>query len=202
MSDPSAWAGDLPPLGPDEGRAIRLPEPETPSPVRNLLSWVLTIALAVGLTFVVKTWLLQLYSIPSTSMVPTLEVGDRVVVAKFNKEPRRGDIIVFDRPPNDPAAPGEPRVLIKRVIGLPGETVSSSNGRVEIDGVVLRESYLTNGTFTDISQPITVGPDELLVLGDNRAVSQDGRFFGPISKDLVVGRATLRVWPLNRFGRL
>lgn len=202
MSDPITGSDVPPPLGPDEGRAIRIPEPTPPSQVRNLLSWVLTIALAVGLTFVVKTWLLQLYSIPSTSMVPTLEVGDRVVVAKFNKEPRRGDIIVFDRPPNDPAGPGEPKVLIKRVIGLPGETVSAINGKVEVDGVPVRESYLPEGVYTDISRPIRVGQNELLVLGDNRAVSQDGRFFGPISKDLVVGRATLRVWPLNRFGRL
>jgi len=169
---------------------------------RSAISWGVTIALAVGLTVVVKTWFYQPYSIPSASMVPTLEVGDRVVVSKLNKEPGRGDIIVFDRPANDPGGPDAPDVLIKRVIGLPGETVSAIDGKVYVDGRPLREAYLPSGTQTDIQAPIHVPEGQLLVLGDNRRVSQDGRVFGPISKELVVGRAILRIWPLSRFGRL
>ena len=201
MTEPLTQPGEGP-LAPDEGRAIRIPEPTKPSPWKGVLSWVITIVLALGVTFVVKTWFFQLYSIPSSSMVPTLEIGDRVVVSKLNQDPGRGDIIVFDRPKNDPGGPNDPSVLIKRVIGLPGETVTSENGKVMIDGKSLREDYLPEGTITEIASPIKVPDGNILVLGDNRGVSQDGRFFGPISKDLIVGRAVLRVWPLSRFGRL
>lgn len=170
---------------------------------RAIRSWALTIVVALAITFAVKTWLYQPYSIPSASMVPTLEVGDRVVVSKLNKDPGRGDIIVFERPANDPASgPDAPDVLIKRVIGLPGDTVSAADGKVYVNGKALREAYLPRGTVTDMAEPIDVPPDEYLVLGDNRRVSQDGRVFGPISKDLIVGRAILRIWPLSRFGRL
>lgn len=170
---------------------------------RAIRSWALTIVLALGITICVKTWFYQPYSIPSASMVPTLEVGDRVVVSKMNKDPGRGDIIVFERPENDPASgPDAPDVLIKRVIGLPGDTVSASDGKVYVNGRPLREAYLPNGTITDMAESIDVPPNHYLVLGDNRRVSQDGRVFGPISKDLIVGRAILRIWPLNRFGRL
>lgn len=169
----------------------------------SIRSWALTIILAVGITLVVKTWFYQPYSIPSASMVPTLEVGDRVVVSKLNTEPGRGDIIVFDRPANDPASgPDAPEVLIKRVIGMPGETVSATDGKVYVDGKPLREAYLPDGVTTDIADPIEVPADHYLVLGDNRQVSQDGRVFGPIPRSSIVGRAILRVWPLNRIGRL
>ena len=204
MTMPGATA-DVPPSPedlPDSGRTVRIEEPETKSHNRTILSWAITIVLALGLTLVVKTWFYQPFSIPSASMVPTLEIGDRVVVSKLNKDPGRGDIIVFERPANDPAGPGEPEVLIKRVIGLPGETVSAVDGKVQIDGKPLREAYLPDDVVTEISKPISVPPGDILVMGDNRMVSQDGRYFGPISKDLIVGRAILRIWPLGRFGSL
>ena len=187
---------------PDSGRSVRIEEPERSNHTRTIISWGITIALALGLTLVVKTWFYQPFSIPSASMVPTLEIGDRVVVSKLNKDPGRGDIIVFDRPANDPAGPGEPEVLITRVIGLPGETVSAKDGKVLVDGKPLREAYLPDDAVTEINSPIAVPAGDVLVMGDNRMVSQDGRFFGPISKDLIVGRAILRIWPLGRFGSL
>src|SRR5690606_12566340 len=106
---------------------------------------------------VVKTWVLQVYSIPSTSMVPTLEVGDRVVVSKLETDPGRGDIVVFDRPPTAPGAPDDPDVLIKRVIGMPGESVSSREGKVYVNGDLLEESYLPEGTVTQIGCRSTWG---------------------------------------------
>jgi signal peptidase I len=187
---------------PDSGRTVRIEERPPANHARTAISWAITIVVALGLTLVVKTWFYQPFSIPSASMVPTLEVGDRVVVSKLNKDPGRGDIVVFDRPANDPAAPGEPDVLIKRVIGLPGETVSARGGRVYVDGKPLREAYLPKGTETDIAAPILVPPGDILVMGDNRGISQDGRYFGPVSKKLIVGRAILRIWPLSRFGSL
>jgi signal peptidase I len=135
--------------------------------------------------------------------VPTLDIGDRVLVSKLNRTPGRGDIVVFNRPSNDPPqSPDDPKVLIKRVIGLPGETVEARDGKVYVDGKALDESYLPKGTVTTIAKPITVPKGEILVLGDNRGVSQDGRYFGPIPENLIVGRAILRIWPLSRFGTL
>ncbi|MEZ5322683.1 MAG: signal peptidase I [Microthrixaceae bacterium] len=168
-----------------------------------MLSWLLTIGCAVVLTVIIRATLLQAYSIPSPSMVPTLDVGDRVLVSRLSRDPARGDIIVFDRPPRDPKqSPDDPDVLIKRVIGLPGETVSSRDGHVFIDGKSLAEPYLSDQSDTFFPSPIHVGPDELLVMGDNRVNSSDGRVFGPIRKESIVGRAIARIWPLGRIGRL
>jgi len=186
-----------------EDKTFRVAEPQRPKLSRTLVSWALTIAIAVSATLIVRAFVFQQYSIPSSSMVPTLEVGDRVIVSKLNRTPGRGDIVVFDRPTNDPVSdPNQPKVLIKRVIGLPGETVESRDGLVYVDGKQLDESYLAEGTVTNIEAPIVVPDDHVLVLGDNRSVSLDGREFGPISQDLIVGRAILRIWPLDRFGGL
>lgn len=187
-----------------EDRLLPPPRREDPRPARrrNAIGWAITIAVAVGFTLVVRTWVFQAYSIPSTSMVPTLEVSDRVVVSKLNRDPGRGDIVVFTRPPNDPGAPGEPAVLIKRVIGLPGETVNAVDGHVQVNGHGLQESYLPKGTLTEFEHPIKVGKGQLLVLGDNRSVSKDGRVFGTIEQASVIGRAVFRIWPVSRFGTL
>ncbi len=186
-----------------ENRTLPAPKrDERVSRRRNVIGWAITVIVAVGVTLIVRTWVFQAYSIPSTSMVPTLEVSDRVVVSKLNRDPGRGDIIVFNRPPDDPGAPGEPSVLIKRVIGLPGETVDAVEGHVRVDGHRLEERYLPAGVTTDFERPIKVGPDQLLVLGDNRSVSKDGRVFGPIEQSSVIGRAIFRIWPLNRLGSL
>jgi signal peptidase I len=188
---------------PDEGRTFRVSEPRQPTAWRTIGSWALTIAIAVVATLAIRAFVFEQYSIPSTSMYPTLEVGDRVIVSKLNRTPGRGDIIVFNRPANDPPrTPDDPKVLIKRVIGLPGETVESRDGKVYVDGKALDESYLPKGTVTAIDSPIQVPKGKILVLGDNRGVSQDGRYFGPIPENLIVGRAILRIWPLSRFGGL
>lgn len=189
-------------------------EPEGPDAVadgarrgsswRTASSWLITIAIAVVLTLVLKANVFTAYSIPSVSMVPTLEVGDRVIVNRLSDDPSRGDVIVFDRPANDPkSSPDDPDVLIKRVIGLPGDTVASNaDGQVTVNDRVIDEPYLADDTVTVIGSPITVGADEVLVMGDNRPASQDGRVFGPIDRKLIVGRAIVRFWPLSRLGRL
>ena len=189
----------------DEGRTFRIQDPKKPTVSRNAISWGVTIVVALLLTMVVKTWIFQAYSIPSESMVPTLLIGDRVLVSKLNRDPGRGDVVVFNRPPNDPArGPNDPPVLIKRVIGLPGETITAQDGSVYVNGQKLVEDYLpkTAGAQTVIQSAIKVPNGQLLVLGDNRSVSFDGRSFGTISKDLIVGRAVLRIWPLSRFGSI
>ena len=140
-------------------------------------------------------------------MVPTLEQGDRVVVWKPSdtiEDLNRGDVIVFKRPnvAECPFADDDPADLIKRVIGLPGDEVTSPDGEVLVNGKPIDESYLPPGTRTDMSQPIDVPEGRVLMLGDNRGASKDGRCFGPITEDAIVGRATARVWPPGRFGGL
>ncbi len=191
------------PAYPETDRTFRIAEPKRQSGWSTALSWGITILIAIAATLGVRAFVFEQYSIPSTSMVPTLEVGDRVIVSKLNRTPGRGDVIVFDRPANDPASsPDDPKVLIKRVIGLSGETVEARDGKVYVDGKALDETYLPEGTVTSIAEPIVVPEGKILVLGDNRGVSQDGRYFGPIDKDLIVGRAIWRIWPLSRLGGL
>jgi signal peptidase I len=190
-----------------------------PSAGRLLAELPLLIAVAVVIAYVLKAFLAQAFYIPSPSMSPQLEVGDRVVVSKVAyrlHEPRRGDIVVFDSPeksPDDAALPvrvvrdlleavglRQPSEdeLIKRVIGLPGETVEGREGRILINGYVLVEPYLPAGTVTSDFGPIVIPDDFIWVMGDNRANSQDSRFFGPVDRDEVVGRAIARVWPPPR----
>jgi len=178
------------------------PERDKPSGLRNVLEWVLIAGGALLVAFVIKTFLLQAFYIPSLSMAPTLQVNDRVLVNKLSydlHEVNRGDLVVFESPPNEGS---ETKDLIKRVIGLPGETVESRDGRILINGQVLEEPYLDRGVTTGAFEPVTIAPDHLWVMGDNRANSRDSRFFGAIPKSLVIGRAFVRVWPITQVGLL
>lgn len=175
----------------------------------SALSWVVTVAVAVLVAIVVRSFLLQMFWIPSVSMAPTLEKGDRVIVSKVGdvSHPSRGDIIVFSRPPA--LASGEDH-LIKRVIGLPGDRVAFVDGDVYINEAPLPEPYLPPGTETlqlqepgcVLDAPCVVGPDQYWMMGDNRDESADSRRFGPIQSDTIVGRAFVTVWPLSRLGGL
>lgn len=168
-----------------------------PSALRNLVEWVVIAAGALLVAFIIKTFLLQAFYIPSLSMSPTLKVNDRVLVNKLSYDlhaVNRGDVVVFLSPPNEGA---KTKDLIKRVIGLPGETVESRNGRMVIDGQVLDEPYLGADVFTGPVEKTTIPPGYYWVMGDNRTNSRDSRFFGPIPKSLIVGRAFVRVWPVT-----
>lgn len=138
-------------------------------------------------------------------MLSTLKVGDRVLVNKLAyrvHDVRRGDVVVFERPP---ALTDDQNVkdLIKRVIGLPGETVEFRDNHVVIDGRLLDEPYLKDGEVTlpkTTGNKVVVPAGEVLVLGDNREHSKDGRFFGTIPTSLIVGRATVVYWPYKDMG--
>lgn len=176
--------------------------------VRSLREWATVIAGAIGIALIVRAFLLASFFIPSPSMTPTLHNGDRVLVNKLAyrlHDVHRGDVVVFERPPELKDAP-EVKDLIKRVIGLPGETVEFREGRILIDGHLLDEPYLAPGITTE-SKPetgdsITVPPSQVLVLGDNRRNSTDGRVFGPISQKLIVGRAFVLYFPMKNLGFL
>jgi signal peptidase I len=173
---------------------------------RQVVEWVLLIGLAVVIALVVKAFLVQAFYIPTGSMEPTLAVNDRVLVNKLAYrlgDPERGDIIVFDAPPS--ARTDDVQELIKRVIGLPGETIESREGRIYIDGQLLEEPYLTDEHRDNLGEPIApilIPEGHYFVMGDNRPNSQDSRFFGVISDDAIVGRAFVRIWPITDFGFL
>ncbi len=167
----------------------------------------------------VKGNVAQAFFIPSGSMEPQLEVGDRVIVSRTSyrlHDVRRGDIVVFQSPSvtsSDEALPerivadvletvglrepgdGE---LIKRVVGLPGETISAQGGRVVIDGRSLEEPYLPEGASTVDFGPVDIPAGRVFVMGDNRGNSADSRVIGAIEVDSIVGRAIARIWPPNR----
>jgi len=174
--------------------------------LRNLLEWVAVIVGAVLVAVLIKTFLVQAFRIPSESMVPTLEIGDRVLVNKLSykaHEINRGDVVVFKRPPGLPAGPGEPEDLIKRVIGLPGDTVQAKDGSMYVNGKRLEEPYLPPGTPSlNLDQPVKIAQGQAWVMGDNRTNSQDSRVFGPIESTTVIGRAFMIMWPPGRIGSL
>jgi signal peptidase I len=179
------------------------------------------ILVAFVLALLIKTFLVQAFFIPSQSMEPTLDVGDRVLVNKFVyafREPRRGEIIVFENPrlqepdrnplsafwhwiieglgfSTDPE-----KDFIKRVIGLPGETIEVNQGQVFVDGDRIEETYVSPEPDLSDFGPFTVPEGHLFVMGDNRPNSQDSRSaLGPIPRGKVVGKAFIVIWPPSNF---
>lgn len=200
------------------------PEPEE-EPARSFIAelpFLLLAALVVAV--LIKTFVIQPFYIPSGSMIPTLLVNDRVMVSKLTYdfgEPHRGDIVVFLNPyapeRTDESLPeravratlealgirtSSADDLIKRVIALGGETIEIHDNQVLIDGKPLDEPYLPPGVVMPDFGPRTIPQGELFVMGDNRNESSDARVFGPIPVSHVVGKAVLRIWPLDRIGGL
>lgn len=172
---------------------------------RSFLEWLLAIGLAILAALVIKTFLIQAFVIPSSSMEPTLVPSDRVLVSKLNYqvgEIRRGDVLVFQNPD---WREGDPKQLIKRVVGLPGDVIEGADGGVVINGVLLDEPYLDVGSdrsTTDFFDQQVVPDGTVFVMGDNRRNSKDSRIFGPVDQDDIVGQAFFRIWRPNRIGRL
>ena len=188
----------------------------------RLVELPLLLLAAVALSLLVRANLGQAFHIPSGSMEPQLEVGDRVLVSRTSyrlHDVHRGDIVVFPQPggaDDDEALPERvvndllesiairtrEDVLIKRVVGLPGETISAEGGHVVIDGRTLVEPYLPDGLRTEDFEPVTIPDGHVFVMGDNRAPggSHDSRFpdIGPIEIDTIQGRAIARIWPPDR----
>lgn len=169
---------------------------------------------ALALAFLVKALLAQAFYIPSGSMIPTLQIGDRVIVEKLSYrfgEPQRGDVVVFHRPgvdrPSGVVQAGKEFLqglgllqpdanidLIKRIIGLPGETIRLKGGVLFVNGRPLPEPYAVADT-RDYG-PVTVPEGEYLMLGDNRPNSDDSRFsLGTVPRDHLVGKAFVILWP-------
>lgn len=184
------------------------PIAESPGPLRRrshrtLIEWGAILVVAVVAALLLRTFVIQPYYIPSGSMYPTLKVGDKVLVDKLSYHMHgvhRGDVVVFKRPPKDYAP--DIKDLIKRVIGLPDETISAANGHVYINGRQLNEPWLPKGVTTSTFGPVHIPNGEFFMMGDNRGNSADSRVIGPVPGNLIVGRAFLIVWPIGRIGTL
>ncbi|MBB5265490.1 signal peptidase I [Catenibacillus scindens] len=170
---------------------------------REILSFVGYIAVILVITFLIVRFVGVRTEVIGTSMTPTLQDGDNLIVEKVSyyfTDPQRYDIIVFPYP-EDPG-----KHYIKRIIGLPGETVQIIDGYVYIDGELLDEHY-GNAVMENAGlagEPIVLGDDEYFVLGDNRNNSEDSRYpaVGNIKRSQISGRAWLRIWPLDKIGFL
>lgn len=171
----------------------------------------------------IKTFLVQPFWIPSESMLDTIHVNDRVMVNKLAYdlgEPERGDVVVFRDPAEPEIDESIPEAvirsvleavgirtrghedLIKRVVGLPGETITVEDDQVHVDGVPISEPYLDADVDMPDAGPFEVGEDEVFVMGDNREFSFDSRRFGNIEFDALIGRAFVIIWPISNFGGL
>ena len=170
--------------------------------LKEVLDWVVFFVILIGLTFLINTYVGQRTYISGPSMQPTLHDGDNLIVDKISyrfTDPKRYDIIVFPyRYQND-------TFYIKRIIGLPGETVQIINGYVYINGELREDEVYGAEVMEDAgiaSEPITLGEDEYFVLGDNRNHSSDSRDpnVGVLHRDELIGRAWVRIWPLDQIG--
>jgi signal peptidase I len=177
----------------------------------EIVEVLLIVVVAVIVTTLLRTFVIDNYEIPTGSMEPTIEIGDRLFAEKVSYHfgsPAHGDIVTFHDPTMRGAGSTSARVLIKRCIATGGQTVDLINGRVAVDGIVLNEPYvngresvpLTPMAEISIEYPYVVPEGSIWVMGDNRTDSSDSRYFGPVSQEELIGKALFRIWPLERFG--
>jgi len=178
-------------------------QPErTPVPQlrRELRGWTRDLAVALGLALVIIIFLYQPVKVEGTSMAPLLSDQERIFINKFiyRFEPiERDDVIVFWYPLD------RSKSFIKRVVGLPGETIAIRSGHLYIDGKVLKEPYVPASYLDGLSYPpMRIPDDEYFVMGDHRDSSNDSRAFGPVPRQFIYGKAVFAYWPVNHFGSL
>ena len=166
---------------------------------------IVVVVIAVVASFLVRAYAVQTFFIPSGSMEPTLHIKDRILVDKLAVRfgtINVGDIIVFKAPPAEHCDDGFFNDLVKRVIGLPGQTISSRGNDVLVNGHVLKEPWTYFHTLNPPIKKITLKANQYFVMGDNRANSCDSRFWGPVPRSDIIGKAFFRIWPLSRIGFL
>jgi signal peptidase I len=188
-------------------------DPTSPRPRRWVKELVAIVVFALVIAIVLRTFVIGTYSIPSGSMEPTLQVNDRILVDKLSYDLHgvgRGDIIVFATPKNEDCAGPRVANLVKRVIGLPGDTISLAQNDVDVDGRSFPEPWLPAQAEHDtypgpsslgyaLHRSFRVPAHDVYVMGDNRMESCDSRYWGPIPESSIVGKVDLRIWPLTRF---
>jgi signal peptidase I len=187
---------------------------------------VVIVALAIGLALVIQAFVVKPYQIPSVSMEPTLDVGQRVLVNRVGyhlSDPDIGDVVVFHPPAGaengqecgvqrssrepcpEPTSEQADTNFIKRIVAGPGDTLSIRNGHPVVNGVEAQEDFIRPcGGASDCNLPkeITIPPDHYFMMGDNRGSSDDSRFWGPVPRDWIIGQAFFTYWPPDRIGIL
>jgi len=185
------------------------PPPETPTPPvvrkhrrRALIEWTAIIIVAVLVSFLLRTFAFQTFYIPSGSMEPTLQIGDRIIVNKLSVTFGKihiGDIVVFKAPPAENC--GEVVTdLVKRVIGLPGDHLTSKGNTIYVNGKVLHENWPHTEPLGQPIGHITVAKNHYFMMGDNHSDSCDSRMWGTVPRSDIIGKAFVRIWPLSRIG--
>lgn len=169
-----------------------------------------TIVISLSIFLVVYLFFMQPHQVNGQSMVPSFQNGEYVLTDKISyrfRNPERGEVVVFHAPEAAHCPKGTGCDFIKRVIALPGETVEVKDNHFYINGQALDEDYIPDdfqtqaGDFTR-NRVVTIGPDEYLLIGDNRPYSSDGRAWGPVPKSQIVGRAFFRYWPFTEAGKI
>jgi signal peptidase I len=196
----------------------------------SFIEFVVIIVVALGLAVLIQAFLIKPFRIPSPSMVPTLEVGQRVLVNRLGThfgDPERGEVVVFKPPsgadthrcgvehPNlqpcpRPTSEKSPNNFIKRVVGLPGDKLSVKGNSVYINGKKQNEPFVNQSAFDpnscddlcNLPEPITIPPGYFFMMGDNRAESDDSRRWGPVPEKWIIGHAFFTYWPPGRIGTL
>jgi signal peptidase I len=191
----------------------------------SLVELVLIVAAALGLALLIQAFLVKPYRIPSESMEPTLDVGQRVLVNRVNyrvEDPDRGDIVVFhpprgadgnicgvahpsEEPCSRPTRQRSDVNFIKRIVAVPGDTLAIRDGRAVVNGKVRDEPYTepcAGAAECSFEEPIKIPPDHFFMMGDNRGASDDSRFWGPVPKEWIIGQAFFTYWPVKRIGLL
>jgi signal peptidase I len=172
---------------------------------RIVIEWGVILIVAVLASFLVRTYAIQTFFIPSGSMEPTLHVGDRILVNKLSVRfgtINVGDIIVFKAPPTEHCHDGSYSDLVKRVIGLPGQTITSQGNTVFVNGKALKEHWTYWPALNPPIKKITVKANNYYVMGDYRSNSCDSRFWGTVPRSDIIGKAFFRMWPPSRIGFL
>lgn len=173
-----------------------------------ILEFVQSIVLALSVFVLLYLFVAQPNQVKGSSMVPNFIDGEYLLTDKLSYqfgEPQRGDVVVFKAPPSEPCAEDECE-YIKRIIGIPGDIVMVENSQVFLNGELLNQDFLPEdfvtdpGSFCQEGVEVSVPDGKYLVFGDNRSHSRDGREFGPINKDLIVGKAFFRYWPIGNAG--
>lgn len=197
---------------PKEESQHNSPNPNNPKPTTNDTQgheenpWVetfKTLTLSVLLAFGIRTFVAEARYIPSGSMQPTLQINDRLIVDKITynfQKPQRGDIVVFN-PTDKLEDKNYHDAFIKRIIGLPGDTIRIEDGQVYVNGKPLDEEYVASDPLYHYPKT-TVPENSYFVLGDNRNNSYDSHYWGFVPRDKIIGRAVIRFWPPNRIGEI
>jgi signal peptidase I len=192
--------------------------------MKGLIELVITVAIAVVLALLIQAFIVKPYRIPSGSMIPTLNINQRILVNRLAGNPSIGDVVVF-HPPHGADLPGgmcadpnqgpghgqacdtptpteSTQTFVKRVVGGPGDTLSIVNGHVILNGKQEKDSYIVPCSSCNFRTPIKIPPGDYFMMGDNRPDSEDSRYWGPVPAKWIIGTAFFTYWPPDRIGFL